>query len=261
VTTTEALEANDRSRRNIQSIERAFAVLEALAEVGGIASVSSLSERMALPLPTIHRVLRTLVDMGYARQEPSRMYALGPRLVQLGEASNRLVQAWATPPLRALAETVRETAGFAILDGSVVVFGAQAAGRHSMQAVTEVGDRVGIHCTAAGKAILASMPPDLAIQTARGADMRAYTDRTITSLDALMQEVEVSRDRGYALEMGEREIGMSAVAVALPGDIRRGAVTVSGPSERMGDSAVREFVPHLINTAKELAVELALVNP
>ncbi|CUR58423.1 Transcriptional regulator, IclR family [metagenome] len=259
--TTDLPAAVDRSRRSIQSIGRAFAVLEAMAAAGGIDSISSLSERLSLPLPTIHRLLRTLVELGYARQEPSRMYALGPRLVNLGEASNRLTQAWAGPPLRALADEVGETASFAVLDGVAVVFGAQASGRHSMQMVNEVGRRLGIHCTAAGKAILAGMPPEQAARLVATADMRAYTDRTITSVDALMHEVEASRERGYALEMGEQEVGVSAVAVALPGDIRRGAVIISGPSARMGDDTVRRFVPLLLNTAKELAVELALAAP
>ena len=100
---------------------------------------------------------------------------------------------------------------------------------------------------------------DQVAKLVRGLDMRAYTDRTITSLDALMHELDASKERGYALEMGEQEVGVSAVAVAMPGDIRRGAVTISGPSARMGDDTVKQFVPLLVNTAKELAVELALV--
>jgi IclR family acetate operon transcriptional repressor len=248
--------ADDRSAGGIQSIARVFSVLEAMADAGGVASVSSLAEISGLPLPTIHRLLRTLVSLGYARQEPSRVYALGPRLVRLGDAAERLLEAWATPPLRRLAATVGETASFAILDGKSVVYGAQASGRQSMHVVTEVGQRAGIHCTAVGKAILASFDPNRAEKIVADIDFRAYTDRTITSADTLLREVAGVRERGYATEIGEQEIGVTAVAVALPGLPGRGAVSVAGPSARIGDEIIRLAVPQLVNTARELASEL-----
>ena len=244
----------------VQSVARVFGLLEALTDAGGIASVSQLAELSGLPLPTIHRLLRTLVTLGYARQEPSREYALGPRLVRLGDAANRLLEAWANPHLQHLTDAVGETSTFALLEGANVVYVAQAPGLHSMRIITEIGHRAGIHCTAAGKAVLATYPPDKAAEIIGRADMPAYTHRTITTVDGLLRELETVRERGYALDLGEQEIGVSAVAVALPGSPARGAVSVSGPQARMGDDIVDRAVPLLVNTARELSKELALLR-
>ena len=260
-TTSGSTPARAESRNGgVQSIARVFGILEALADAGGIASVSELADLSGLPLPTIHRLLRTLVSLGYARQEPSREYALGPRLVRLGDAANRLLEAWANPHLRRLTDAIGETSTFALLEGASVVYVAQAAGHHSMRIFTEIGHRAGVHCTASGKAILATFTPPKAREIIAGADLHAYTHRTITTVDALLRELDAVRERGYALDLGEQEIGVSAVAVALPGSPARGAVSISGPQARMGDDIVNRAVPMLVNTARELSKELALMR-
>src|SRR5690348_15877926 len=90
---------NARLSCGVHSIARAFDILETMADLGGIVSLSQLASRSGLPVPTIHRLMRTLLDLGYVRQEPSREYALGPRLVRLGESASRLLGTWATPHL------------------------------------------------------------------------------------------------------------------------------------------------------------------
>ncbi|MFE7416847.1 IclR family transcriptional regulator [Rhodococcus sp. NPDC057529] len=244
----------------VQSVARVFALLETLADAGGVAGVSELAERSDVPLPTIHRFLRTLVSLGYVRQEPSRAYALGPRLVRLGEAASRLLEVWANPHLRRLADTVGESANFALLDGTHVVYVAQAPGRHSMRMFTEVGQRVSVHCTAVGKAILATYPEARAAHVIGSADMHAHTDRTITTPGQMMKELRAIRARGYGLDLGEQEIGVSCVAVALPGSPARGAVSISGPQARMTDEVIAEAVPILTQAAEELSRELELLT-
>src|SRR5690625_6251103 len=73
---------------SVQSVDRAIDLLEGLTDLGGSAALSELAEAAQLPLPTIHRLMRTLVMRGYARQLPSRRYTLGPRLIRLGESSS-----------------------------------------------------------------------------------------------------------------------------------------------------------------------------
>src|SRR6188508_2002288 len=75
----------------VQSIERAFTILETLASGGGVMGLSALAAESGLPLPTIHRLVRTLVDLGYVRQEPSRQYALGPRILLLAESASSML--------------------------------------------------------------------------------------------------------------------------------------------------------------------------
>ena len=92
-------ETKQRSGGGVQSIERAFTILETMADDGGHDGALPLAADAELPLPTIHRLVRTLVDLGYLRQEPSRQYALGPRLIRLGESSSAMLGIVARPHL------------------------------------------------------------------------------------------------------------------------------------------------------------------
>src|SRR5690606_16440009 len=74
---------------SVQSVERTFAILELLERNGGDVSLSELAGASDIPLPTIHRLLKTLVKLGYVRQLMNRRYALGARLVRLGEGATR----------------------------------------------------------------------------------------------------------------------------------------------------------------------------
>src|SRR5689334_22381716 len=151
----------------VQSIERAFGLLETMADHGGTMGLSQLAAESGLPLPTIHRLLRTLVDLGYLRQDTSRQYVLAPRLIRLGESSSTMLHVWARPHLERLVAQLGESANLAMLDGDEIVYVAQAQSRRSMRMFTEVGRRVLPHCTAVGKAILAQMPQDQVLELLR----------------------------------------------------------------------------------------------
>ena len=181
-------EVNGRRPRSggVQSIERAFTVLEMMADHGGMMGLSQLSAESGLPLPTIHRLVRTLVDLGYLRQEPSRQYLLGPRLVRLGESSSRLLNVWARPHLTRLVDELGESANFAMLDGNQIVYVAQVPSRHSMRMFTEVGRRVLPHCTAVGKAIMAEMPQDEVRRILEQTGMPRSTEHTLTDPDLFL---------------------------------------------------------------------------
>src|SRR5437763_3480918 len=148
----------------VQSVERTFELLELMADAGGEVALSELAESSGLPLPTIHRIMRTLVGAGYARQQPSRRYSLGPRLIRLGETASRALGSWARPYLAELTEAIGETSNMAVLDGEQIVYVAQSPSQHSMRMFTEVGRRVDAHATAVGKAMMANLPDETVTQ-------------------------------------------------------------------------------------------------
>ena len=248
------------SSGGVQSIARAFELLETMADLGGIAGVSQLATRSGLPLPTIHRLVRTLVTLGYVRQEPSREYALGPRLVRLGDSAGRLLGAWATPRLKDLVDATGESANLAMLEGDQVVYTAQVPGRHAMRMFTEVGRRASVHCTAVGKSMLATLTPERVKEIVVPSGLVAQTPRTITTMRALTAELETIREQGYALDEEEQEVGVRCVAVALPGTPSRAALSISGPTPRMTDAMIKRAVPLLTEAAQQLADELALAG-
>jgi IclR family acetate operon transcriptional repressor len=241
----------------VQSIERAFDLLEMLADAGGALGLSELAAVSGLPLPTVHRLVRTLVNRGYVRQEASRRYTLGSRLIRLGEISSQMLGTWLRPFLAQLVRLTGETANLAMLDGDEVVYIAQVPSPHSMRMFTEPGRRVQPHCTAVGKALLAELPPGEARALLERDGMPAYTPATITDPDLLIAHLEVIRKQGYAVDEGEQEVGVRCFAVAVPDAPGSLAISTSGPQARMTDDAAARIVPALKRAAREISETIA----
>ncbi|NNH75756.1 IclR family transcriptional regulator [Nocardia uniformis] len=241
---------------SVQSVERAFGILETMAEHGGMMGLSQLAEVSGLPLPTIHRLVRTLVDLGYLHQDPSRQYVLGPKLIKLGESSARMLSVRARPHLARLVDELGESANMAMLDGDRIVYVAQVPSRHSMRMFTEVGRRVLPHCTAVGKAMLAEMPPERVRELLQRTGMQRYTDHTITEPREFARQLELTAAAGYATDEGEQEVGVRCVAVAVPEAPARLAISVSGPAGRMTDELIERAVPLLTQVGRALSADL-----
>lgn len=252
-----AEETGTKSRTgSVQSIERAFGLLEMMADAGGMLGLSQLATASGLPLPTIHRLVRTLVDLGYVRQEPSRQYVLGPKLIRLGETSSRMLSVWARPHLTHLVDQFGESANMAMLDGDQIVYLAQVQSRHSMRMFTEVGRRVLPHCTAVGKAILSQLPETEVRDLLHRTGMPKHTETTITDVEEFTTQLHKAQADGYALDEGEQEQGVRCVAVPVPDAPSRLAMSISGPAGRMTESLLQQAVPMLTQAAKALSDDL-----
>lgn len=238
------------------SLQRAFGVLELIADNDGRMGVAQLAAESHLPLSSMHRLVSTLVDLGYLHQEPSRKYVLGAPLVRLGHASSRLLSNWAQPRLARLADEVGESVNLAMLDGDDVVYVAQAPSRRSMRMFTEVGCRTLPHCTATGNAILSTMAEDDVRRLLARTGMPRYTDNTITDADTYVERLRLTTEAGYALDDAEHEAGVRCVAVLVPDSPERFAVSVSGPTTRMSDETVSRVVPLLTRASRDIAAAL-----
>ncbi|MFC4115724.1 IclR family transcriptional regulator [Nonomuraea zeae] len=218
---------------SVQSVERALDVLEALAEHGGEAGLSEIAARTGLPYGTIHRLLQTLLSRGYVRQESDRRYALGGGLVRLGGIAEGMVGVWAQPYLTKMVELSGETANLAMLEGDFVVYVAQVPSPRRLRMFAEVGRRVLPHSTAVGKVLLAERPAD-AVAVFERTGMPRRTPNTVTDLTSMRAELDLVRARGYAMDLGEEELGVHCLAVPVwDGDRVVAAMSVSGPAERI----------------------------
>lgn len=240
---------------SVQSVERAFDVLEIIATAGEAMGVSQLAEVSGLPVPTIHRLARTLTKLGYVRQFPSRRYALGPKLIRLGESARRMIGAGARPFLTNLVESTGETANMAMLDETMAVYVAQVPSEHSMRMFIEVGRQVYPHCTGVGKALLAQLPNDEVRRIISHTGMPAQTANTLTDPEALIVDLELSRNRGYAIDDGEQEVGVRCFAVPVPKAPTPTAISVSGPAARVTANSADHIVQVLKQVAKALSAQ------
>ncbi|CAM3688782.1 MULTISPECIES: IclR family transcriptional regulator [Tsukamurella] len=234
-----------KSTSGVQSVERAFELLELMGRAGGECSLSELSAGTPLPPPTIHRLLRTLVGIGYVRQLPNRRYALGPRLIRLGEVANRQLGAVAVPVLESLVDELEETASLAVLDGDMVIYTGQVLSPHNMRTNNEAGRRVNLHNSGVGKAVLAELDDARVVKLVSQAGIPAPTPNSVSTLSGVFAEVEKVRSQGFAIDDEEQELGVRCYAMAVPGAPTPMAVGISGPVPRLGDDFVDRAVPAL----------------
>lgn len=199
----------------VQSLERAFDLLERMADAGGRGRAER-AVREQRPAPADHppadahaRRLRLRTP---AAQPPLRA---GPRLIRLGESASRLLGTWARPYLQRLVEETGETANMALLDGDEIVYVAQVPSKHSMRMFTEVGRRV--LRTRPGWARRCS-PTPRPTRSARCSPVPACRPRpkTITTPEGFLDALEQVRRAGYAVDDNEQEIGVRCLAVSVP---------------------------------------------
>lgn len=240
----------------VQSVERIFELLELITDAGGNVTLSELSASTELPLPTIHRLLRTLVALGYIRQLPSRRYALGPRLIRLGDGATKQLGAMAMPQLDTLVRELGETANMAVLDTDMVIYIAQVPSPHSMRMFTEVGRRAHTHDTGVGKALLAQLDNETVRSIVDRKGMPTPTIKSHGTIESLLADLEVIRERGYAIDEEEQEIGVRCFAMAVPDAPTPTAISVSGPVQRVDELFANRAIPMLQQAALVISKEL-----
>jgi IclR family acetate operon transcriptional repressor len=223
----------------VQSVERVFELLEIIADAGGEISLSDLAASAELPMPTIHRLLRTCVTLGYARQLPSRRYALGARLIPLGERAGRQLGRVAQPQLQHLVRQLGETANMALLDGDQVVYVAQQPSPHAMRMFTEVGRR-------------ATLDDDRILGIVGRVGMPTPTVKSHGTPESLLADIAEIRTRGYSIDDEEQELGVRCYAVSVPRAPTPMAVSVSGPLSRVDLAFGERAVPVLHAVAETI---------
>ncbi|AWS48281.1 IclR family transcriptional regulator [Streptosporangium sp. 'caverna'] len=241
----------------VQSVDRALDVLEALAMQDGEAGLSEIAARTGLPYGTIHRLLRTLLVRGYVRQESDRRYALGGALVRLGGVAERMVGVWAQPYLTRMVELSGETANMAVLEGDFIVYVAQVPSPRRLRMFAEVGRRVLPHSTAVGKVLMADRADAEVTSLIRRTGMPRRTANTITDLPGMLAELRRVRERGYAMDLGEEELGVHCLAVGVRDGARTvAALSVSGPAERINALDREHLAEGMRKIAHDFGAEL-----
>lgn len=240
----------------VQSVERAFELLDIMAASGGSIGISELAEAADLPMPTVHRLVGTLVTLGYVRRLATRRYALGTKLIGLGESATKLIGGWAKPYLSELVRQTHETSNMAFLEDDMAVYVAQVPSEHAMRMFNEVGQRVLPHSTGVGKALLSQLDDESVRALVGRTGLAPRTINTLTTLDTLLADLEVIRARGYAIDDGEQEVGVRCFAVPVIGAPTLTAMSIAGPTARVTLESAEQFVPLLRSAAERLAKDL-----
>ena len=241
----------ERRAASVQSVDRAFAVLEALAADERPVGIAELVDLTGLPQGTVHRLLQSLHQRGYVRRDAARKYSLGTSAVRLADAAQRAMVRSARPHLAELVAISGETANLAVLEGDDVVYVAQVPSPHTLRMFAEVGRHVPPHSTAVGKVLLAGMPRERALAVLRRTGLAARTPTTITDLDAFGTELDLVTVQGWAADEEEQEAGVRCVAVPVgaPG-AALAALSLSGPADRFAGGRTAGLVEEMQRVAR-----------
>jgi IclR family acetate operon transcriptional repressor len=244
------------------TLDKGLRVLEALAasEAEAGLTLTELSRRLAMNRTTLFRFLVTLRARGYVQREPgSDRYRLGTGVLYLASALlNGLdIRRVAQPLLRALRDQTQELVHLTIFDHGEVVTVERVEGTQPLSLQTEIGVRRPAYCTATGKAFLAYLDPQ-EVAAILAAGMPAVTARTITTPEAMAEQLAEVRRQGYAYDDEERIEGVRCVAAPVFGPDRSVIATISiaAPTLRMPVARVRQLGEEVCRSADAIAERL-----
>ncbi|HKF70490.1 MAG TPA: IclR family transcriptional regulator [Stellaceae bacterium] len=246
---------------NIQSLERAFDLLEEVARKRDGITLSELSKRVALHNSTAFHLLKTMVVLGYIEQSrDSKRYRIGRRLFTLAAAALDEIELvnLATPVLESLTRATGECAHFAIRSGDDIVVLAKTAGTGMFQMVDRAGVVRPAHCTALGKVLLAALTPVQVERYLVSHELRRFTAKTIVERATLHRELKDVRRTGIGFDDGEFDAEARCVAVPVrdfTGQVA-GAIGLSGPIWRLSIQALQEKAQQVREAASDLSREL-----
>ena len=245
----------------IQSAERLFKVLETLAQEESM-NLTELSNRVGLHKSTVHRLLRSLICLGYAEQDPvTSHYQLTYKILALSSAcysKNRLLKRL-HPFLEELCSQCHETVHLVKLEGNQILYLDKVESYdYSYQMYSRIGVFNDLYCCATGKALLAALPDEKIVSVWSSLKPVQKTPYTITSLDAFLENIREVQRLGYASDRQEAELGLYSIGAALKdfsGSCQY-AISITAPMTRITDAVLERNTSLLLGARERLSREL-----
>ena len=238
------------SSSSVGSVVKAFTILEALYASNG-AGITALADELGVSKSTIHSHLQTLTDLGYVTKRGTE-YELGLRFLTFGGYVRDRTDLYqiAREGADELAEETGELAAISTESSGENLYLYQVRGAKAMSLDSHLGARLPLHCTATGKAILASLPGDRVSEIVDRVGLPPATENTITDHDTLLDELATIADRGVSFDDEERIVGMRGLACPIVHQEREvvfGAIGVTGPTNRMSGTYFEEDIPETLS--------------
>jgi DNA-binding IclR family transcriptional regulator len=244
-------------KSQVQVIARAAAILHALEDEASGLSLGQIAQRVGLARSTVQRIVAALeTEKLVMAASPNGRVRLGPTILRLAASVRTDFSALAHPFLVKLSGELRETVDLATVKRDHLVFIDQVIGSQRLRTVSAVGETFPLYCTANGKAYLAELD-DRAIERLIGRAYEARTPRTLTRLDALIDDLKAVRKTGVAYDREEHTLGICAAGVALRDPIGNFvAISVPAPTQRFTEHKTL-IAEQLLATKKVLEARLA----
>lgn len=245
--------------KGIQSVSRALSILELFSDKRPSLSVSQVAEITGLNRATCYRFCQTLRQLGYLEELGDRRFRPGLKAVSLAHSalSSRELPELALPYLHRLREEINETVNMGLLDDTEVVYVARVLSDHLITLRLYVGSRLPAYASSLGRAMLAFLPEGEAEAIIDRSELKPLTTHTVVNRKRLIAELELTRERGYALN--DQEIANGLRGVAAPVLTESGtpiaAINISIPHPLKGPEEIEdELAPKVMATAREIGL-------
>jgi len=231
----------NKNRSTVRTIE----ILQLISSNPNGLTITEVSQALGIPKSTTHQIIQTLHDLKTLEISRFKTYRLGIRFLEMAlpAFANMDLRREAEPILEDLSSKSGESVFMAAYDGNEIVYLDQVMGPSLLRLSVNPGTRGPIHCTALGKAILASLPDDKAIEIIGEGPLERFTDFTIQSRDQLMADLKNTRKRGFAID--DRELFPDISCIAAPvfgstGEVNA-AISIVSHSSRMNSSRIEKL--------------------
>jgi DNA-binding IclR family transcriptional regulator len=251
----------------VPAVQRAFAILDTLSESSFGLTVRELSQLHKLPYSTCFYLLETMRQCGYVeRDEDSKKYSLGYKLLFMGgggvSQGSPDLRSTAAPILAELVESTRLTGHIAVLDRDEAIYIEKFESPGFIRLHTWVGKRNCLHSSAVGKALIVHLPESEVRQLLPAAKLTRRTDRTITTLEGLLEDLALSRQRGYTIDDVEDEYegrGVAAPVFSAEGRVV-GSIGLAGSISQIRREDLEPLGEAIRSTAQKISVRLGYIQ-
>lgn len=245
----------------VQSVERSLSIVEVLSEYDEGLGLTEISEKVDLHKSTVHRLLYTLMVKGYVKQnEDTNKYKLTLKLFELGskKVEKMNVVTAARPLLQELMEKTNEVIHLVVREGTEIIYIAKVESQNPIRMYSKIGKRSQVYCTAVGKSMLAHMTDNEVLNIWNSSKIEKLTEYTITDFNKFKEVIKDVREKGYAIDEQENEIGIRCTATSIldyKGDVC-GAISISGSIISFKEEKIEEFSKLIIEYAGKISREL-----
>ncbi|MCX7856909.1 MAG: IclR family transcriptional regulator [Deltaproteobacteria bacterium] len=250
---------------SVRTIQKVNQILETIGISTRGARVSDIASKTGLPKATVHRLLSTLLKIGYVRQDQeTKVYYLGLKLLELGTlaASQINLRKISEPLLRDLANRTKETVHMVVYEQGEVVYIEKIEseqGLGGLKMASRVGARNPAHSCAVGKVLLSFMSEEELTEFVKTKGLPKRTDNTITDETEFLNHINKVRELGYAIDDEENEQGIRCVAAPILDGKGKAvaAISISGPSFRVTRELIDSKLKNeVIMTAREISKKI-----
>jgi len=248
----------------INSIVKAFRLIEMLVSENEF-ELAELCRRLDWPKTTVHRILLTLQSLGYVKQDPeTSRYQASIKFFELGRKAIQRIDVLeiSHPFMIRLADNTGETVNLGILDEVDIVCIDKVTSKQALRHDQPIGTKVRAHCTGFGKAVLAFLTDEQRANLFSRHALSPCTSKSLKSLNALNKELQLVRERGYAVDNEESCYGVACVGAPISDYSGRvvAGISIAGPTTRIKEGNIPHLAKLVMTTAASISSELGLVN-